>query len=106
MESEQVPYGERALAKLRELVADCKTQQALLGKEDVSMVYVLPGNSWVEGKRRRLWQRNGPLGNPVGIVKGGVAVMFRAPDVIAAAETQIARYTLLKSVVEEADDGN
>jgi hypothetical protein len=106
MESERVPYGERALAKLRELVGHCKAQQALLGKEDVTMVYVLPGNSFVEGKRRRLWQRNGPLGKPVGIVRGGVATMFRAPEVIAAAETQIARYTLLQSIVEEEDDGN
>jgi hypothetical protein len=32
--------------------------------------------------------------------------MFRAPDVIEAAETQIARYTLLQSIVEEEDDGN
>jgi hypothetical protein len=106
MESERVPYGERALAKLRELVGHCKEQQALLGKEDVSVVYVLPGRSFTRGKRRRLWQRNGPLGEPVGIVRNGVAVMFRAPDVIEAAETQIARYALLQSVVEGDADAS
>jgi hypothetical protein len=32
---------------------------------------------------------------------GGVAVMFKTADVIAAAETQVRRWELLKAVAEE-----
>ena len=100
----EMAYGERALAKLREIVAHCKEQQALVGEESAVVVYVLPGRSWKEGTRRRLWPRNGPLGRPVGVARGGIATMFKASEVIAATETQIARYTLLRSIVLEDDN--
>ena len=99
---EDATYGERTLAKLREIVAHCKEQQALSSKEAV-VVYILPGRSFTEGKRRRLWPRTGPLGRPVGVVPGGVATMFDAQTVIDAAETQIARWELLQRVVEAGE---
>ena len=96
---EDAAYGERTLATLREIVAHCKEQQALIGTAAV-VVYVLPGRSFTEGKRRRLWPRTGPLGRPVGVVPGGVATMFDAQAVMDAAAVQIARWELLRQVVE------
>jgi hypothetical protein len=99
---EDTADGERIIAKLREIVAHCEEQQALVGNAAV-VVYVLPGRSFTEGKKRRLWKGNGPLGRPVGVVPNGVATMFDAREVIAAAETQIARWLLLQRVVEGGD---
>ena len=97
---EDTADGERVIAKLREIVAHCKEQQALSSKEAV-VVYVLPGRSFTPGKQRRLWPRTGPLGRPVGVVPNGVATMFDAREVIAAPETQIARWLLLQRVAED-----
>lgn len=99
---EDAAYGERTLAKLREIVAHCKAQQALIGTAAV-VVYVLPGRSFTEGKRRRLWPRTGPLGRPVGVVPGGVATVFDAQAVMDAAAVQIARWELLQRVVEASE---
>lgn len=75
-----------------ELIADCRKQQALLGKPDVLMTYLLAKpKKWGNATYAPLW-KGGPRGRIVAdqIPGPGVIAMFRADEVITAVEKAMA----------------
>ena len=75
--------------------------QGQLSRGNDKILFIVPGRSFDGRKRRRLWP-DGPLGEPVGHAKDGIGCMFRAQEVIDAANALIPKIAALKGGTDHA----